>query len=145
MRSSAGKTNPVTVLSIIGLVVAGWYAFYMVPLFMDNLEAQEACAQAVNIAAGEGAEAAKAAILHRLNEIHGGNDPAGWHYVVDEETGVEGVANGLGVLGDNITVTINEQAKTIDVDMQYDRVVQLKPLDKRTTTHFTIHKAGKTR
>ena len=43
------------------------------------------------------------------------------------------------------THIINEQAKTIDVSLQYDRVVQLKPLDKRTTTHFSIHKSGKTR
>ncbi len=145
MRSSRGKTNPVTVLTILGLIVAAWYGFHMVPLVIDNLEAQEACAQAVNIAAGEGAEAAKGAILHRLNEVHGGNPPAGWHYVIDEETGVESEQNGLGVLGDNIEVVINEQAKTIDVSLQYDRVVQLKPLDKRTTTHFSIHKSGKTR
>jgi hypothetical protein len=145
VRSSRGKTNPVTVLSILGLIVAAWYGFYMVPLFLDNLEAQEACAQAVNIAAGEGEAVAKAAIQHRLNEIHGGNPPVGWHYVIDEETGVESEQNGLGVLADNIEVTINEQAKTIDVTMQYDRVVQLKPLDKRTTTHFSIHKSGKTR
>jgi hypothetical protein len=145
VRAPSGKTNPVSVLTVVGLVIAGWWGFHHLPLYFDNLEAQEAAAQAINIAVTETPEAAKANILRRLNFMHGGNDPAGWHFQVDEETGVESVVKGLGVLDDNVNVDVDTDEKKVTVRVEYDRVIELTPLKQRRTIHFSITKTGKTR
>ncbi len=128
-----GETNPVTIILILALTAAGFYGYHVGPVYWDNLEAKEACAQAFNLYWLNGAESAKSTMLFRLNS------KVGKHLEVDDD-GVERWLPGLGVDPDN--VIIEETAGTLTVRVTYDRVVHFKPLKKRKVFHVVAEKVG---
>ncbi len=136
MRKS-GETNPVTVLVVLLLAAAGFYAFHVGPLYMDNLEAKEAATEAFNVWFADGEQVALGRLLVRLN----GKNPGTSHYEVDEE-GVESLKPGFGLTEDNITFTYDEAEKRLTVRIEYDRIVEFAPLKKRKSYHLIAEKTG---
>jgi hypothetical protein len=126
------RTNPVTVLFLLALALAGWWAFIFGPLYLDHLEVREAAAQTIALIPGAGTPKDAAKIpVNRLNTR------VGWHYQVDEETGEERVLPGLGIdFDEGVTVDYDPSTKLAVVRFSYDRVVQLKPLERRQRVHF---------
>jgi hypothetical protein len=132
-----GETNPVTVIVVLALAAAGFYIYHVGPLYMDNLDAKEAAAEAFNVFFTDGEEAAKTRLLIRLNA----KSPGTHHYEVDDE-GVESIVPGFGLGEDNVTFAYDEKAKSLKVRIEYDRLVEFSPLKKRKLFHLIAEKSG---
>jgi hypothetical protein len=135
-----GETNPVAILMIIAAAAGGFYAFHAFPLYWDNLDAKEAAAEAFNQYLIDGEKNAKAALLVRLNQ----KSPNTSHYETDEE-GVEVEKPGFGLSEDHITFSLNEATSMLTIRIEYDRIVEFKPLKKRKTYHLVAEKIGTTK
>jgi hypothetical protein len=131
-RLRGDSTNPFTILLFVALAVAAYAAFFYVPLYMDNLDVKEAVAQAYNVVLLEGEAGAKSKFVFRTSTI-------GEHFQVNDD-GVEEVKPGLGLLEDSLVVT--EAGTKLTVSIEYDRVIVLKPTEKRRTVHFSVMKTG---
>lgn len=136
-RFPAGKVNPISVLVIAALIGGGWYGFIVVPLYFDNLDVREAFDQALNVTVLEGVDRGRASAMNRIN------GQIGWHYQIDEETGKELVAPGLGVDPESLEIEVDTQAKEMTGHFEYTRVVQLKPFEKRKSYHYVHDKKVK--
>ena len=136
-RHPSGKVNPVSVLLVVALAAAGWYGSYVVPIYYDNLDVREAFEQGLNVAIIEGVDRARVGTVRKLNTM------IGTHYAIDEETGAETIEPGLGIEPEAFAIDIDTPAKLITGHLEYDRVVQLKPLQKRKSFHFVHDKKVK--
>ena len=132
-----GETNPVTILVILLLAAAGFYIFHVGPLYMDNLEAREAAAEAFNVYFVDGEAIARPRLMIRLNQ----KTPSTSHYEVDED-GVESVKPGFGLKDENVTFSFDETTKRLLVRIEYDRIVEFAPLKKRKVYHLVAEKTG---
>jgi hypothetical protein len=132
-----GETNPVTYLVVVALAAAGFYVFHVAPVYMGNLEVKEATAEALNVYALNGEEAARAGLLSRLNIKN--QDTT--HYEVDDE-GVESIKPGFGITDEQVTMNLDESTKKLIIRVEYDRIVEFKPLKKRKTFHLVAEKIG---
>lgn len=128
-----GETNPVTIIVILALIAAGFYAYYVVPLYLDNGEARERVTQAFNVYWVDGEAAARDRLQFQLSVI-------GEHFEVGED-GVEQVVKGLGIPADDIL--IEETDASLTVRIAYSRTVQFSPLKTRKTYQFVAEKVGK--
>lgn len=129
---TVGKTNPLTVLLVLAVGFGAWWGFLFIPVYLDQMEVKEATRQILNLI-----PQSRSPIDAAANPLFRLNSQVGWHFVVDEETGVETVAPGLGLtVDDNVTVDVDTAAKLVTVRIEYDRVVQWKPLQRRKTLHF---------
>ncbi len=133
-----GETNPVTYLLFALLAAAGFYAFHVGPVYWDNMNAKEAAGEALNVYILNGEDAARMGVLNRLNVLN----PDTSHFEVDKD-GVETEQPGLGLTDDNVTLKL--EGKKITVRIEYDRVIQFKPLKKRKTYHLVAEKVGTTK
>jgi hypothetical protein len=134
-----GKFKPVTLLLVLALVAAGWWMYTFMPIYLDHLEMREATQQIINTipAVGLTAEPGKD-VLYRINA------QIGWHLEVDEETGVEREVPGMNITReDNLVINYDQAAKRVTVTIEYDRVVLLKPFNKRRTLHFVASTSDK--
>ncbi len=131
-----GESNPVTYVFIALLVAAAFYAFHAGPVYIDNLEVKEAANEAFNVYWLNGEESARNKLVIRLN-----NRGLGTHLAVDEN-GVESWPTGLGVDPERVTFVETEDGQ-LTVTVNYDRVVEFKPLSKRRTFNVTATKVGK--
>ena len=84
-----------------------------------------------------GEQYAKDKLLVRLNA----KSPNTSHYEVDKD-GVESIKPGYGVTEDNITFAFDEASRKLTVRIEYDRIVEFKPLNKRKTYHLIAEKTG---
>jgi hypothetical protein len=135
-----GEMNPVAILMIIAAAAGGFYAFHTFPLYWDNLDAKEAATQAFNQYLIDGEKNAKAALMVRLNQ----KSPDTSHYEVDNE-GVETVQPHFGLSEDQVTFDFEEATSTLTVRIEYDRIVEFKPLKTRKTYHLVAEKIGTTK
>lgn len=136
MRNN-GETNPVTYLVLVALVAAGFYGYHVGPLYFDNLEARDAAGEAFAVWSLQGEKYALDKLLVRLNA----KSPNTSHYEVDKE-GVESIKPGYGLSKDNITFDWDEGTRKLSVRIEYDRVVEFKPFNKRKTYHLVAEKTG---
>lgn len=138
--SRSGKVNPVSILLLLAAVGGGWWMFTYLPIHWDHLSVREAVdsAAAEYLVAGE--DTAKRKLLARLNRLTAGGETIGWHFETDEEGNEERVP-GLGLTEDNVTIEWDEANKQVTVRVEYDRVVELKPLEDRKTVHFSAEKS----
>ena len=132
-----GETNPVTYLVIVLLAGVFFYGYHVGPLYIDNLEAKEAAAEAFNVYILQGEKIALDKMLIRLNA----KSPGTSHYEVDEE-GVESVKPGYGLTEDNVKITFDEASKKLTIRIEYDRIVEFAPLKKRKSYHLVAEKTG---
>ena len=135
MRNN-GETNPGTYVVVVLLAAAGFYVYHVAPVYWDNLEAKEAAAEALNVYILKGEETARAGLMFRLN-----NNKSTSHYEVDDE-GVESVKPGLGLKEENVTIDVDQKTNKISVRVEYDRVIEFKPLKKRKLFHLVAKKVG---
>lgn len=133
-----GETNPVTVLLGLAFVGVCYYVYFVGPLYLDNLEAKEAAAEGFNVYFNKGEEAARTAVLFRLNV----QSPDFSHLEVDEN-GVEVTKPGFGLVEENVDFIFDEPTGQLRVRISYDRTVDFKPFKKRKTYHLVAEKVGK--
>lgn len=139
----SGKVNPVTVLLVLALVGAGWWAVIFVPVYWDNLDVREAVDAAFARYHVDGEERARGFLMDRLNLVTP-QGTIGHHFEIDED-GMEQEMPGLGVPDENVTFDYVERDSQLTVRVEYDRVVVLKPSQKRRTLHFVVEKSGAAR
>ncbi|MEW6430976.1 MAG: hypothetical protein AB1730_05650 [Myxococcota bacterium] len=139
----SGKVNPVSVLLLLALVGAGWWAVIFVPVYLDNLDVREAVDAAFSRYHVEGEQRARQFLMDRLN-VRTPQGTIGHHFELDEE-GVERELPGLGVPEENVTFDYVERDSLLTVRVEYDRVVVLKPTQARRTLHFVVEKSGAAR
>lgn len=137
--SRSGKVNPVSILLILALIGGGWWGYTYFPVYWDNLTVREAVDSAATVYLASEEEGVKGKLMQRLNMLTTAGEPVGWHFEIDED-GYEVRVPGLGVTEDDITVEWDEANRTVTVQLEYDRVVELKPLDERRTVHFSVVK-----
>lgn len=136
MRNN-GETNPVTYL-VLALVAAGlFYGYHVAPLYYDNLAARDAAGEAFAVYILKGEKVALDNMLIRLNS----KSPDTSHYEVDKD-GVEQILPGYGLTEDNVTFTFDEASRKLTVRIEYDRIVEFKPLKKRKSYHLVAEKTG---
>jgi hypothetical protein len=137
VRNHGESANPVTYLFLLALAGVAFWGYHVGPLYLDNLEAKDAAGEAWSTYLLKGEDYALNQMLVRLNN----KNPGTSHYEVDDE-GVESVKPGFGVTKDNITFDMNEETKTLSVRLEYDRIVEFKPLKKRKIYHLVAEKKG---
>ncbi len=134
MRAPSGKTNPISVLLLLGAVGGGWWLYTYGPIYWDNLEVKDEVSKGVNQAILEGDAAARLTLLIRMNKS------VGWHFEIDPQTEAEVVKPGLGLEKEQVVVNSDTSTRTVTVRVEYDRVVPLWPFKQRKTLHFVVLK-----
>ncbi len=129
-----GETNPVTIIVILALIAAGFYAFHVGPVYIDNATVREKCAEAFNVYRVNGEDIARQKLTYAVNAT------IGEHLEVDED-GVERVVKGLGVPEEGIF--LEETDETLTVRVTYTRTIQFSPLKNRKTFQLMAEKVGK--
>ncbi len=132
-----GETNPVTYVFVVLFAALAFYAFHVAPLYWDNLKAKEAAAEAFSVYLLSGEDVAIQNMLIKLNA----RSPDTSHYEVNEE-GVESIQPGYGLTEDNVKVILDEANKKLTIRIEYDRIVEFKPLKKRKSYHLVAEKIG---
>jgi hypothetical protein len=126
------KLKFTTVLLVLAGVAGAWWLFTYGPVYVDHLEVKEAATQIINIIPTSNSNNPHD---YAANSFFRLNANVGYHFEVDEETGVENQLPGLGLtIDDNLTV--ETEGKRTTVVIEYDRVVPLKPFKKRDLLHF---------
>ena len=136
MRNN-GETNPVTYLLAALFAGVCFYGFHVGPVYWDNLNAKEAAAEAYSSYLLNGEKVAIDNMLIRLNA----RSPDTSHYEVNED-GVESIQLGYGLTEDNVKVILDEANKKLTIRIEYDRIVEFKPLKKRKSYHLVAEKTG---
>jgi len=136
----SGKVNPVSVILLLALGGGIYWAVTFVPTYYNNLDVREAVDAAFSRFTVEGEDRAHQYLLSRLNR---GTQEGiiGHHFEVDED-GVEHEVPGLGVADEDVTFEFDERTSELTVRVEYDRVVVLRPFQKRRTLHFVVEKTG---
>lgn len=134
----SGKVNPVSVLLLLGLIAGVWAVVTYFPVYWDNLSVREVASGAAITYLSKDEEGVLREVLRRTNTM-GAEGTIGWHFEEDED-GVEQKKPGLGLTEDNVTVSFDQPTRTLTVHISYDRVVELKPFDKRKLVHFEVEK-----
>lgn len=125
-------------LLLLGAIAGGWALVVYGPAYYDHFGVKEAVWLAFTRAQTDLSPAeARAQLLHNLNT------QVGWHFQVDDETGEERVQPGLGISEDAVEVKVDTELNLVRVHLEYDRVLLLKPSNRRTTVHFVAETAGK--
>lgn len=132
-----GDSNPATYVVLVLLAIAGWYVYTVSPVYLDNLEANKLCEEAVNQAFIDGSpDASRSRLLFKLNNL-----PGTTHYELDED-GKEVEKPGLGVLDENVKFIFENGDKKLTIRVEYDRIIQYKPLKKRKVFKVVATKSG---
>jgi hypothetical protein len=137
VRNHGDSINPVTYILLLAIAGALFYGYHVGPLYLDNLEAKDAVGEAWSTHILKGEEFAVNQMLVRLNQ----KNPGTSHYEVDED-GLETIKPGFGVTKDNVTVEWDENTRMLKVRLEYDRIVEFKPLKKRKIYHLVAEKKG---
>ena len=133
-----GETNPVTILVVIALGAAGFFAFHVAPVYLDNLDVKEVVGQAFNNYFIEGEERARTILLTRLNQ----REKSVTHSEEDEAGNIITVP-GYGIEPEQFEFEFDEKEKILTARLTYDRVVVFSPLKKFKVFHFVVEKKGK--
>ena len=132
----SGKVNPVTLVLILAVVGGIWAVIDLSPAYLDQFDVDEAVASAVNTAAKGrlSDEQLATQILTKLNRV-------GKHWEEDSN-GEQSELLGLGLTEDNVTVERDTVANRISIAVEYDRMMQLKPLSRLVKLHFSSKREG---
>jgi hypothetical protein len=134
--ASAGKINLVS-LALLGAVAAGIYwVFIFSPPYLDNLDVKEALNAAYNQAGRSTDAQLRAQIRAKLN------DPKlGSHEQLDGFGNVR-VVGGLGILDEQIVIERDEVSNWVQLRVEYEREIRLRPTERTHTLYFSPHKEG---
>jgi hypothetical protein len=128
--------NFATWVLIVGLIGALYAAVIFVPAYIDNLSVRESVDAALTRGFTEPDDKLTEAVILKLN---GGPTAVGYHFEEDE-TGAMVEVPGLNIAPEGVVVVRNEGARTMQINVDYDRVVRLKPTRKFKTLHFHVEK-----
>lgn len=117
-------------------MAAAWAGWVYGQAYLDHFDVKEEVWLAFSTTV-TGEHEARARLMQALNA------KIGWHYELDEGTGEETIKPGLGVPDEAVEIVLNPETKVVRVRVEYDRVLPLKPSDRRTTVHFVAEKTGK--
>lgn len=137
MRNRGESANPVTYLMLLAIAGALFYGYHVGPLYIDNFAARDAVGEAWSTYFLRGEKYARDQMLFRLNQ----KSPDTSHYEVDDE-GVESLKPGFGIKEEQVTFDFDEKTKKLTVRVEYDRIVDFKPLKKRKSYHLIAEKTG---
>ena len=135
MRAS-GKVNLILVLILGALVYGVWWGVSYGPSKMDHFDVKEAIIAGYNQAKTDNVQNVRQTVMNKLND-----NTLGWHYEIDEAN-VLVRKPGLGIKDEQLTIDKNDVTDMITVSIEYDRVVELKPLEKEEIKHFYFSKTG---
>ena len=123
---------------LLGAIAGGWALMVYGPAYYEHFGVKEEVWLAFTRAQTDlsPTEARDQLVRHLNTQV-------GWHFQVDEETGEETVQPGLGISDDAVDVKIDPEVNLVRVRLEYDRVVVLRPSNRRTTVHFVAEKTGK--
>jgi hypothetical protein len=133
----SGKVNLLGIALFGALVYGVWYAVTYGPAWLDHGDVKEFVTAAFNAAKSENLGTVKGVLLSKMND----NKNLGWHYEVDE-AGVRQRKPGLGVKDEQVVVERNDVTNMITISVEYDRVIELKPLEKEEIKHYFFMKTG---
>jgi hypothetical protein len=131
-----GSVNPITVLMLMGVAGALWWAIIFGPVYLDNMTLREALD--VGLHAPGDDENKRDAVLKRINF---GGDAVGSH-TEEDANGNPVEVRGLGLTSDNVTVVSDREAGVIRISVDYSRDVRMAPSQKVRTVTFHIEKEG---
>lgn len=131
-----GESNPATYVVLVLLALGGWYVYTVSPVYLDNLEVTKMAEEAMNQAFVDGEAAARNRLMFKINAL-----PGTTHLELDEN-GVEVVKPGLGILDENVKFIFANGDKKLTVRIEYDRIIQYKPLKKKKKFHVVAEKTG---
>ena len=130
-----GKVNLVA-LALIAAVVGGlWYGICVAPAYLDNLDVSEAVAASIAKAKNFATdETIRGTILQASRRVgtHKADDGYG---NITEQTG-------LGLTDDNIEIIRDSVQNMIQIRVEYEREMELKPLNRVVRLRFAVHKEG---
>ncbi len=134
MLRARGAVNLVTLFLLLALVAAGYAAWLLVPLYLDNLDMREAVTATFN---RMGADPEDARIR---NYLVGRAKGIGTHWETHSGERVE--KPGLGLTEEDVVIERDPAAQTGRVQVDYQREVRLWPTDAYKTLDFHVEKAG---
>jgi hypothetical protein len=122
-------------LILLAAIVGGLYAVVMLgPIYADNIDVQEAVNQAYNLYGRNPDERVRDSIRDKLRNV-------GTHVETDE-FGYEKILPGLALTDEQIVFDRNDPANTVRIEVNYERVVELKPFKKIIVLDFHPSKEG---
>jgi len=139
--SRRGGINPIAVLILAAVAAGVWWLYTFGPVYWDNLTVRETASAAATGYLTGLEEGVMTRVLTRLNKVTM-DGSVGWHFETDEE-GMEVRKPGLGISEDQVFIGFDEATRTVTVRITYDRVVEMKPFDKRDVVHFVVEKKTK--
>lgn len=134
-----GETNPVTIIVLVLIAAAGFYAFHVVPVYMDNLDVRTYVGEAFSQYWLQGEASARANLIITMNDKQKAVSHVGLN-----KRGEREVMMGYGIEPEDVKFTLDERTKVVTVRLEYDRVVTFAPLKKYKVFHFVVEKSGKT-
>ncbi len=133
----SGKVNPVSLVLILAVVGGIWAVVDLAPAYLDHLDVDEAVTSAVNTA-GKGRWSDE----QLTKQILGKLDRVGRHWEEDASSGEPAELLGLGLTEENVVIERDTVANRISIAVEYDRMMQLKPLSRLVKLHFSAKRDG---
>jgi hypothetical protein len=131
VRRPRGAVNLVNFTLTVAFLSGTYLSWLYVPLWLDDLDVQEALAAGVGQLTSENAglteEAVRKTAAARLARV-------GYHW--ESEDGKQVQVPGLGLEPDDIEVERSKDGKTGKLSVNYARTVKLRPLDEYWTLRF---------
>ena len=135
MPNTRGAVSLVSLFLFLGLAVAGYCGWMLVPVYLDNLDVREASTAAFNrMAVDPDVERVRTYILERTKRV-------GTHW--ETEGGVRVEKPGLGLTDSDIAMERDPGEHTGRIQIDYVREIKLWPSDRFYSIDFHVEKAGK--
>lgn len=133
-----GRIQILTMLLILGVGGVGYWSFFHVPLYLDNMTVRDAVASAANSAKQETDDRIMTMLLNKVNA-----PTTGTHRSEDDE-GNKVVKGGLGLTEDDVLIERDSETKKIRVKIVYTREFFMWPSKELKKKRFVVESVGET-
>jgi hypothetical protein len=131
---ATGKVNLIAVVIVAAMAGAIYWTVMFSGVYLDNMDIKTEVVGAYNEAGRKLDPQLMARILDRANHVGTHKEDDGYGRIVEKK--------GLGLTDENVTIERDDVQKRILIRVEYDREVQLKPLQKIRRVHFNVSKEG---
>ena len=125
-------------LLFLGVGGAGYWSFFYVPLYMDNMTVRDAVVSAANSAKQETDGRIMVMLLGKVN-----SPATGTHRAEDDEGNMV-VKGGLGLTEDDVLIERDAETKKIRVKLVYTREFFMWPFKDLKKKRFVVESVGET-